>query len=75
VITLVHRSISSRREAAWLMRLWATALDRLRHCLSEQRQSVTRVRQLADRLPRIIEPDAPRRAGSRPVIRGASSAA
>jgi uncharacterized protein YndB with AHSA1/START domain len=75
VITLVHRSISSRREAAWLMRLWATALDRLGHCLSEQRQSVTRVRQLADRLPRIIEPDAPRRAGGRPVIRGASSAA
>ena len=26
---LVHHSIASRREAAWLMRLWAAALDRL----------------------------------------------
>ena len=28
-IHLVHHSIGSRREAAWLMRLWASALDRL----------------------------------------------
>jgi uncharacterized protein YndB with AHSA1/START domain len=28
-LRLVHHSIASRREAAWLMRLWATALDRL----------------------------------------------
>lgn len=30
-LRLVHRSIASRREAAWLMRLWAAALDRLHH--------------------------------------------
>lgn len=28
-LRLVHHSIASRREAAWLMRLWASALDRL----------------------------------------------
>ena len=28
-LSLVHHSIESRREAAWLMRLWAAALDRL----------------------------------------------
>jgi uncharacterized protein YndB with AHSA1/START domain len=28
-LRLTHRSIASRREAAWLMRLWAAALDRL----------------------------------------------
>jgi len=28
-VCLVHHSIASRREAAWLMRLWAAALDRL----------------------------------------------
>ena len=28
-LCLVHHSIESRREAAWLMRLWAAALDRL----------------------------------------------
>jgi uncharacterized protein YndB with AHSA1/START domain len=28
-LRLVHHSITSRREAAWLMRLWAAALDRL----------------------------------------------
>ena len=28
-LRLVHHSIASRREAAWLMRLWAAALDRL----------------------------------------------
>ena len=28
-LCLVHHSIASRREAAWLMRLWAAALDRL----------------------------------------------
>jgi uncharacterized protein YndB with AHSA1/START domain len=28
-LRLTHHSIASRREAAWLMRLWAAALDRL----------------------------------------------
>lgn len=28
-LRLLHHSIASRREAAWLMRLWASALDRL----------------------------------------------
>ena len=28
-LTLVHHHIASRREAAWLMRLWSTVLDRL----------------------------------------------
>ncbi len=30
-LKLVHRDISSRREAAWLMRLWSTVLGRLGH--------------------------------------------
>ena len=32
-LCLVHHAIESRREAAWLMRLWAAALDRLEHYL------------------------------------------
>jgi uncharacterized protein YndB with AHSA1/START domain len=34
-LTLVHRQIASRREAAWLMRLWATVLKRLESYLIE----------------------------------------
>ena len=30
-LTLVHRDIGSRREAAWLMGLWSTVLGRLGH--------------------------------------------
>lgn len=30
-LKLVHRDIGSRREAAWLMRLWSTVLGRLGH--------------------------------------------
>lgn len=34
-LRLVHRSIASRREAAWLMRLWASALDRLERLFAD----------------------------------------
>jgi uncharacterized protein YndB with AHSA1/START domain len=34
-LTIVHRSIASRREAAWLMRLWTAVLDRLSTYLDE----------------------------------------
>lgn len=34
-LTLVHRDIGSRREAAWLMRLWSTALGRLGHYVDD----------------------------------------
>ena len=34
-LTLVHHHIASRREAAWLMRLWSTVLDRLSTYLDE----------------------------------------
>jgi len=34
-LTLAHTGIASRREAAWLMRLWSEALDRLASYLHE----------------------------------------
>ena len=33
-LLVIHGNISSRREAAWLMRLWPTVLDRLRSASS-----------------------------------------
>lgn len=36
-LVLVHSRIGSRREAAWLMRLWATVLDRLGECVTGHR--------------------------------------
>jgi uncharacterized protein YndB with AHSA1/START domain len=44
-LTLVHRGISSRREASWLMRLWSTALGRLGEYVVED---ATRPRRIAD---------------------------
>jgi len=34
-LTLVHRGIGSRREAAWLMRFWSTVLGRLGHYVDD----------------------------------------
>lgn len=52
---LVHRSIASRREAAWLMRLWASALDRLGCLVAGEAMSRVRVRDLAPRIAHPIE--------------------
>ena len=51
-LSLVHGHIASRREAAWLMRLWATALDRLASYFEEG--SSTRARRSIDRPTPII---------------------
>jgi uncharacterized protein YndB with AHSA1/START domain len=75
MLTLVHQSISSRREAAWLMRLWTTVLHRLGQHVSAMRPSVKCVREFSDRMSRGIEPDAHLRSAGRTVDRGASSAA
>lgn len=75
LLTLVHGSISNRREAAWLMRLWGIALDRLGQHVRETHPLVKRVCPLADRLPRLIESAPRRRAAGRAAERGASSAA
>ncbi len=49
-LRLVHRSIASRREAAWLMGLWASALDRLGRHFAAESMSDARVRDLARRI-------------------------
>ena len=75
-LQLVHRSIASRREAAWLMRLWSSALDRLARHFAGDATSGDRVRGLG---PRIAPPIEPERCGggiaSAIVSRCASSAA
>jgi uncharacterized protein YndB with AHSA1/START domain len=54
--TLVHRSISSRREAAWLMKFWTTVLDRLREYLDEGAPGSTRrVAEIPRKIPRTSE--------------------
>jgi len=75
-LRLVHHSIASRREAAWLMRLWVAALDRLDRCLVTEIDRGPRARELARRIAQTTEPQ---RSGSRVAsgvaARHASSAA
>lgn len=73
---LVHRSIGSRREAAWLMRLWASALDRLGRHVAGEAMSRARVRDFAPRIAHPVESE--RSAGGTASViasRCASSAA
>jgi len=73
---LVHRAIASRREAAWLMRLWASALDRLGRLLAPEARAGARLRELPPRIAQPVEPD--RRGGDIASViasRCASSAA
>ena len=54
-LRLVHRSIASRRQAAWLMQLWASALDRLGRLVAAGPMSCARVRDFAPRTAHPIE--------------------
>jgi uncharacterized protein YndB with AHSA1/START domain len=58
-LTLLHRGIGSRREAAWLMRLWTTVLDRLADYLGETPRA-RRTRDITARIPTSAEPEAQR---------------
>jgi len=54
---LVHRSISSRREAAWLMRLWTAVLGRLGSYVAEGASgSDRRVPEIPRRIQHATEP-------------------
>ncbi len=76
LLTVVHRSIASRREAAWLMRLWNGVLDRIGHYVGDRRpSSLARVTHFVNRRPGPTEPEARRRHGGRPAGGDASSAA
>ena len=56
-LTLLHRSISNRREAAWLMGLWAVVLDRLGAFLADGTPSPRRVPGIGQRMPQAIKPE------------------
>ena len=64
-LILLHRSITSRREAAWLMRLWAAVLARLGAYLQEGSPTSHRVREIVRRIPLMAEPEARSAASSR----------
>jgi uncharacterized protein YndB with AHSA1/START domain len=49
-LLLIHRSITSRREAAWLMRLWTSALDRLGRPFALEAMNRARARDFAPRI-------------------------
>jgi len=57
-LTLIHRDISSRREASWLMRLWSTALGRLESYVVECQTPTTRdLAEIASEVPQAREPE------------------
>jgi uncharacterized protein YndB with AHSA1/START domain len=63
-LTLVHRSITSRREASWLMRLWGSFLGRLGDYVEAgQPSSLRRVRDIARRISETRESPPQRRIG------------
>jgi uncharacterized protein YndB with AHSA1/START domain len=75
-LRLLHRSIASRREAAWLMRLWASALNRLGRYFASEAATVPRMRDLARRIAQTVEPElCARGVASTVTSRHASSAA
>jgi uncharacterized protein YndB with AHSA1/START domain len=55
-LTLTHRGIASRREAAWLMRFWTAVLGRLADYLREAPAS-RRTRDLRAKIPTSTEPE------------------
>ena len=73
-LSLLHRSIASRRHAAWLLRLWTSALDRLEQYLTDA-EPVTRHMRFFDPESRTIEHEVRRRGAGPSANRGSSSAA
>ena len=66
-LLVIHGNIASRREAAWLMRLWATVLDRLASYVEEGSTNVARRDRAASITPS-QEPDL-RRPSARTAFR------
>ena len=66
-LLMTHGNIASRREAAWLMRLWATVLDRLASYVEEGSTNPTR-RERAATIAPSREPEL-HRSGARTVFR------
>lgn len=73
-MTVFHRGITSRREAAWLMRLWSSVLDRLASYLEDGAASPRRTHDLTTKIATSSEPGISRASSAAGFARSAALA-